>query len=62
MLDTKNGANTVKNALDTIPEGRYDILVERNNINRGIYPEAKEFIPAKFRMVINSPGYELYRW
>jgi hypothetical protein len=60
LLDTKNGTDSVKKMLENT-EMNTNVIVERDKINRGEYPETEQFIPKDFVLVMKSPGYELYR-
>lgn len=60
FLDTKNGTDAVRNAIAG-KSGVYNIIVEKDKINRSDYPDSKTFIPGGYTLVKKSPGYELYR-
>jgi 4-amino-4-deoxy-L-arabinose transferase-like glycosyltransferase len=59
FLDTKNGNEPIKMHLQSVNDKTY-ILVEKDNVNRSIYPESQQFIPGNFRLVKKVFGYELY--
>ena len=61
FADTKDGFDNVKNILDTLTKGEYNIIVEKDNINRTEYPDSKKFIPENFKLVKRTGGYELYQ-
>ena len=61
FADTKDGFDNVKNILDTLTKGEYNIIVEKDNINRTEYPDSKKFIPEDFKLVKRTGGYELYQ-
>lgn len=60
MLDTKYGIEKTKVMLSGVNENKIYIIVERDKINRAIYPDSKLFIPEKFKLVMKKEGYELY--
>jgi hypothetical protein len=60
MLDTKVGTDSVKQNLNKL-EKNYFIIVEKDYINRAIYPDSKLFIPADFTLISKTSGYELYK-
>lgn len=60
FLDNKNGVDSVKNVLAKLPEKEYEIIVEKEGINRAVYKDSKLFIPKDFQLKVVSPGYELY--
>jgi len=60
FLDNKNGTDSVKNELSRLEKNTYEIIVEKEGINRAVYKDSKLFIPQDFRLKISSPGYELY--
>ncbi|HMS64816.1 MAG TPA: glycosyltransferase family 39 protein [Ignavibacteria bacterium] len=61
FLDTKTGTDSVKQVLENLPKNNYEIIVEKEGINRAVYKESHLFIPSDFIMVKHSPGYELYK-
>ncbi len=66
ILDTKNGNEKIKIYLDTLEKNKYDIILERpgingSTINRGYYPPSDSLIPDSYKLIIDSPGYKLYR-
>lgn len=61
FIDTKDGFDKVKTVLDALPDGEYNIIVEKDNINRSSYPDSKNFIPEDIRLVKKTVGYELYQ-
>jgi hypothetical protein len=61
FIDTKDGFDKVNDALKDLPEGEYNIIVEKDNINRSTYPDSKNFVPGDFKFVKRSVGYELYQ-
>lgn len=60
MLDTKYGLDSIKNILEKLEKSKYEIIVEKEGINRAVYNDSKLFIPDDFNLKVNSPGYELY--
>ncbi len=60
MLDIKDGTESVKEKLKLLPPHDYEIIVEKEGINRAVYKESDLFIPEEFKLKKNSPGYELY--
>lgn len=61
LLDTKNGLDEIKNKLNSISGNDYNIIVEKGNINRSEYPDSKLFVPADFKLLYSTKGYELYQ-
>ncbi|MGB9697548.1 MAG: ArnT family glycosyltransferase [Ignavibacteria bacterium] len=61
LLDTKVGIENVYESLKNLPKLQYNIIVERDNINRAEYPASNSFIPADFRLILADKGYELYQ-
>lgn len=61
FIDTKDGFDKVKDALDALPRGEYNIIVEKDNINRSGYPDSKNFIPDDIKLIKKTVGYELYQ-
>jgi 4-amino-4-deoxy-L-arabinose transferase-like glycosyltransferase len=60
LLDLKNGVINTREKLERLPKEEYIIIVERDNINTGAYPDSKLFVPERFRLVKKYSGYELY--
>ncbi len=60
FLDTKEGLEAIKNKLNQLDRDQFEIIVEREGINRGVYPDTSLFIPENFKLVLNAPGYLLY--
>lgn len=61
FLDIKTGTDSVMNVLATLPKDNYEIIVEKEGINRAVYKESELFIPSDFTLELRSPGYELYK-
>jgi 4-amino-4-deoxy-L-arabinose transferase-like glycosyltransferase len=61
LLDTKNGAEYIRNVLSSIRNNELNIIVERDNINRSEYLDSKKIIPEYYRLVYYTRGYELYQ-
>jgi 4-amino-4-deoxy-L-arabinose transferase-like glycosyltransferase len=61
LLDTKNGTDAVRNRLNSLAEKEFNIIVEKDNINRTDYIESKYIVPQNFRLVYKTEGYELYQ-
>lgn len=61
FLDIKSGTDSVKNVLKLLPKDNYEIIVEKEGINRAVYKESELFIPSDFTLELSSPGYELYK-
>jgi 4-amino-4-deoxy-L-arabinose transferase-like glycosyltransferase len=61
LLDTKIGDKELQDKLDKLASGEFNIIVERDNINRTDYGDTKNFVPAKFKLVNKTFGYELYQ-
>jgi 4-amino-4-deoxy-L-arabinose transferase-like glycosyltransferase len=61
FIDTKDGFDIVKSTLDALPYGEYNIIVEKDNINRSGYPDSENFIPEDIKLVKKTVGYELYQ-
>lgn len=62
LLDTKkNGEEFTKSFIDNIKEPHYNVIVERDNINRSEYPDVKQFISDSVKLVYKTRGYELYQ-
>lgn len=61
FLDTKDGVETVYKSLENLPKSQYNIIVERDYIERTEYPASNLFIPTNFRLVFIDKGYELYQ-
>ncbi|MBS1491892.1 MAG: glycosyltransferase family 39 protein [Bacteroidetes bacterium] len=60
MIDTKVGTDSVKKKINQLAKN-YFIIVEKDNINRAIYPDSKLFIPEGFTLISKTSGYELYK-
>lgn len=61
LLDTKNGVEPVLSNLKSLSKSQYNIIVEKDNINRGEYPSSNLFIPSDFKLIYRDKGYELYQ-
>ncbi len=61
LIDTKNGIEEVKSKLNGLNVKDNNIIVEKDNINRSEYEESKNFIPADFKLIYQTRGYELYQ-
>ena len=61
LLDTKNGIEGIKRKLSTIKENEFNIIVEKDNINRSEYVTPDIFIPPGFKLIYSTRGYELYQ-
>ncbi|MEO8446126.1 MAG: glycosyltransferase family 39 protein [bacterium] len=60
FIDNKNGVENTKKVLESLNKGEYEILVEKDYINRAVYDDSKLFIPENARLVMKRGGYELY--
>lgn len=60
FLDTKDGTDIVKEKISSLEKNKYEIIVEKEGINRAVYKESKLFIPPDIIMKLSKPGYELY--
>ena len=61
LIDTKNGIEKIKTQLGSLVSGKYNIIVEGDNINRSDYVEPNVFIPGNFNLVYSTYGYKLYQ-
>lgn len=61
LIDMKNGIEEVKSKLNGLNVKDNNIIVEKDNINRSEYEESKNFIPADFKLIYQTRGYELYQ-
>lgn len=61
LIDTKSGLEEIKNKLNSIKENEYNIIIEKDNINRSEYMESLYFVPQSFKLIYNTKGYELYQ-
>lgn len=61
LIDTKSGIEEVKSKLNGLNVKDNNIIVEKDNINRSEYAESKNFIPADFKLIYQTRGYELYQ-
>lgn len=61
LLDTKVGVKNVYESLENLPKSQYNIIVEKDNINRAEYPPSSLFIPGDFKLILADKGYELYQ-
>lgn len=59
FFDTKNGTENIRNYLSN-EKKQFNVIVEKDKINRGEYTDSKNFIPDNYRLLIKSHGYELY--
>jgi 4-amino-4-deoxy-L-arabinose transferase-like glycosyltransferase len=60
LLDLKDGPDSVKNQLKDLEKGSYIIIVERDNINPGVYYDAGLFMQGDAGLVKKTHGYEMY--
>ena len=60
FLDTKNGTEEIKSKLLLLEKNNYEVIVEKEGINRAVYKESNLFIPSELKLKLTSPGYELY--
>ena len=60
FLDTKDGTENVKEKISSLEKNKYEIIVEKEGINRAVYKESQLFIPADIKLKLSEPGYELY--
>ncbi len=60
FLDTKDGTDIVKEKISSLEKNKYEIIVEKEGINRAVYKESQLFIPPDVKLKLSEPGYELY--
>jgi len=60
FLDTKNGIDSVRKILDNAEE-KVNVIIEKDKINRSDYFESRLVVDDKYKLILKSPGYELYR-
>jgi 4-amino-4-deoxy-L-arabinose transferase-like glycosyltransferase len=60
FLDTKNGIDSVKKILDNAGD-KVNVIIEKDKINRSDYFESKLVVDDKYKLILKSSGYELYR-
>lgn len=60
FLDTKNGIDSVRKILDNAGD-KVNVIIEKDKINRSDYFESRLVVDDKYKLIIKSPGYELYR-
>jgi len=60
FLDTKNGIDSVKKILDNAGD-KVNVIIEKDKINRSDYFDSKLVLDHKYKLIIKSSGYELYR-
>jgi len=60
FLDTKEGLEVIKDKLNGLDKDKFEIIVEREGINRAIYPDTDLFVPENFKLSLKAPGYLLY--
>lgn len=60
FLDTKNGIDSVKKILDNAGD-KVNVIIEKDKINRSDYFDSKLVLDDKYKLIIKSSGYELYR-
>jgi hypothetical protein len=60
FLDTKNGIDSVKKILDNAGD-KVNIIIEKDKINRSDYFDSKLVVDDKYKLILKSSGYELYR-
>jgi len=61
QLDTKVGLEKIYESLNNLPKLQYNIIVERDNINRAEYPASNLFIPSDYKLILKDKGYEFYQ-
>jgi 4-amino-4-deoxy-L-arabinose transferase-like glycosyltransferase len=61
LLDTKIGNKDILDRLEKLKTGEFNIIVEKDNINRTDYEDSKNFIPPAFKLIKKTWGYELYQ-
>lgn len=59
LLDARYGTQFIKYDLQNMNEKTY-VILQKDGINRNDHIEAKEVIPENFKLILASPGYELY--
>lgn len=59
LSDAKYGVIFIKNDLQRMEEDTY-VILQKDGINRNDYVDPKSVIPGNFKLVMTSPGYELY--
>jgi len=60
FLDTKNGIDSVKKILDNAGD-KVNVIIEKDKINRSDYFDSKLVVDDKYKLILKSSGYELYR-
>jgi hypothetical protein len=60
FLDTKNGIDSVKQILDNTGD-KVNVIIEKDKINRSDYFDSKLVVDDKYKLILKSSGYELYR-
>ncbi|MEO6693717.1 MAG: glycosyltransferase family 39 protein [Ignavibacteria bacterium] len=60
FIDTKDGLDEAKDQLKQLIKDRFEIIVEREGINRAVYPDTALFVPEDFKLALKTPGYILY--
>ena len=59
MFDTKKD-NDILSSLDKISDKDYYLILEKDYINRAVYPPSDSIVPANMNLIIKNGGYELY--
>jgi hypothetical protein len=60
LIDLNDGLDKTKNEIQNLEDGKYIILLERDNINAGETFDANLFIPGGITLVKKTHGYEMY--
>jgi len=60
LAELKNGTDKVNKLLEELPKEEYNVIIERDNINPGIYYDTRTFLPERYKLVRKNCGYELY--
>ncbi|MEZ4691093.1 MAG: hypothetical protein R3A12_13400 [Ignavibacteria bacterium] len=59
MFDTKKD-NDILSSLDKISDKDYYLILEKDYINRAVYPPSDSIVPGNMNLIIKNGGYELY--
>ncbi len=60
FMDTNVGTEKIRARLNLVDKNSV-VVVERDKINRAVYPPSELFVPTGFRMLHKETGYEVYR-
>lgn len=60
LTDTQNGFDKVRHNVEALDKGKYFVIVEKDYINRAVYPDSKLFLPDDLKLKKKTRGYEVY--